>query len=159
MFGGERIKQSKTEKKKLFCSQLTFKSTTRQRTIQTRVDLRSINENSERVKFSARTWNRKKKTKQKIDCSMSLSSDDVTKRRNGGKTEVGCLCKGYFEPRGDMWFIHRERSPKWKNHISTRCLKITSLFFTWARYQPWHVFVRCFDTRTLTKQTNKQTNK
>ena len=40
-----------------------------------------------------------------------------------------------------------------KSHIPM-CLKITGLFFTWARYQLWrlynkHTFLRCFDVGTL----------
>ena len=43
-----------------------------------------------------------------------------------------------FSQRGDMWIIHRGRSPRWMNHVSRRCLKITGLFFTWARFHNKH---------------------
>lgn len=32
------------------------------------------------------------------------------------------------------WFIRRGLRPRWINHVSTRCLKITGYFFTRARF-------------------------
>ena len=40
-----------------------------------------------------------------------------------------------FRQQGDTWSIHRGCNPRWMNHSSTRCLKITGLFFTWAWFQ------------------------
>ena len=57
-------------------------------------------------------------------------------RDNVQKRSVGCPSAKYvrviLRQRWDMWYIHRGCSLRWINHISTRCLKITGLFFIYV---------------------------